>query len=334
MERVAAGARTMRDRDGVRTRASIDNASVLDALQTTYETTYEGIFGADQAPQTLSSFFAEVIDVNSLRIELDMFGAFPAFRKWIGARVFETIRAYQQIVTLETYESTFRVERKQVQYDKAGLLARGIAQWLQASSYIYDQIAVDTILANPVGYDGVALISASHPHGPAGANQSNLTTDALGHESYRAMKAQLAKLQTERSQPFYRSYDVLLVGPDQERIALEVTGAQRPVNVTNAGALDGTANVVGLTAIPNVYQGTATVVVHPRLRGLQWFMVSRSMGVAPIVIFQGEAPVRQQVTLDDDGVPVFVNDEYWYGLRADLVGAAGAWQNIGGRIAS
>ena len=271
-----------------------------------------------------------VVPTDALRLDIPIITGRPRPRKWKGDKVIHSLRAQLQQIPLEPWEVTVGANRLHVQYDKTGAMETTLRGFLGQQATAFDAIVVDTLLANPEGYDRVALLSNSHPN--SSSTGDNLTTDALSFSSWTAMKAQMRGFKDEDDNPLGINPDVLLVGPSLEQTALEITGAQRAVAITNAG-VEGTANVVAAYMRDNPYGGQVAVVVSDEIDGTQWFSIDSRHPIGPIVATEGEAfHPEVQDSRTDEGA--FRRNTFLYSLEGDYGFGAGMWQSIGGKIAA
>jgi hypothetical protein len=186
----------------------------------------------------------------------------------------------------------------------------------------------------PVGYDGVNLISTSHPNGPSG-NQSNKTTSALSPLTFDTAFAAMTSYQRENGEPFRIVPRYLVVGPKNRLVGSEITKMDiRGRSVANTG-LEAAAAVVASAGVSNAYNGTVDLVVNSRLVGTQddyWYLVGEGPGGAkPMFFVEGAAP-REQLDIDLSSPTVMQNDALTFGLIADGQYAAGMWPCIYGGI--
>lgn len=317
----------------------VTDQSKLDAASTYFETRFGELYNTGGLVTGYYERLTTKIPTDSKKIQVDFLGSLPAVEKWVGAKTFKTIRNYQQTATLDKWHKTFRIDRMDVRYDRTGQVGSKIDAFLNDLASFYDKIVTDVFVSNPTGYDGVALFSASHPHGPAGATQSNLTTSALSFATFNTAMVAIMGYLDESSEPLPVTQFgqlTLMVGPKLLTTALEIAEAElKPVGVDagnvfyEPGATPGT-NVAATTRY-NVWRGKVDVIVNNRLNGTYddyWFLLNNTVpGASPILLYEGRAPEPIPCT-DMDSTPRFINDEFWYSVEADAVAVAGAWQTV------
>jgi phage major head subunit gpT-like protein len=312
---------------------AFSNPSAIEAAGTTFETKFLELF--ENGDPGTYQLFTEKVSASSEVIEVDVLGAMPVVREWVGPKVYWPRRLYTQTVRMKPWEASFDMPRSKVIFDKTGFVARAINGFLSNLS-IYDKIVTDLLISNPTGYDGVALLSASHPHGPAGATQSNLTNVALSPGAVETAMQAGEELRDENSEPMGVFYDTLMVGPKNRSMAFEIAGVDRKVAVDNdgvfhkAGGSPTADSVVSGFAMSNVWAGKFNVVINPRYVGAAddyWDLLVTNGPAKPIVLYEGEAPHSVSQT-EMTSEKRFNQNLFAYSVEAYAVPAAGAWQMI------
>jgi len=272
--------------------------------------------------------FTEVESIDGKTYELNPLSSFPGFSEWIASKTFKDVRADSVSAELKVYESSIAIPRIDIQYDRLNHLSRNIANWARQLDWL-DQVVIPRLLANDLtGFNGQSLLADAHPN--SNGTGDNLTTDALSFDAYRDARDAMMSFQDEDGNPIGRVPTALLVGPELERSALEITGSLRPYNVTSGGALDGGSNVVGTATLEN-YIGDAAVLVSQRITDASWFVMHLGTpGLRPFYAGVGREP--DFVTRDDmDSDARFYNDLFEYSAEFDMALVCGLWSTIYGR---
>ncbi len=275
-------------------------------------------------------------DVKARTIDWTWLTRVPTLRKWIGTRQRAGMRAYEFSCTLDPYEATLSLDRMMVDYDRAGAIALAVAQFAQANipDRSYDRIVQQLFDSGasgvgPTGFDGVALYSASHPHGPVGATtQSNLGAGtALSAASARAVRAAGQLLMHENGEPAEIVYDTLRVGPQLELRAKEIYADARIIPIAATG-LEAASSVVAGSTIPNTLNGTGMKIIVDQRRNLTGpyyaDFVDSTKPVKPMFLYVGKDIT--QTTMTGLGDPQRMeNNKYEWLLDADVGCVAGHW---------
>lgn len=318
----------------------ITNQNILDVASTTFHAVFDEIF--ENGTPGLYPLFTEVIGTSSKVNELDLLETMPVIREWIGSKEFQSIRASRLSATVKKYEKSFEIDRLDLQADRTGLIGRRIRAFMsQDGGRIYDKIATDALLANPAGYDGVAVFATTHPRGPAG-NQANTSTTALSFSQHEAVMVAGMGLRDQNGEPLGIAYDTLMVGPKLARLAQEITqSTERVLGVDASGAYDSGTRVAA-ASVPNAFGpgvdiyggGSMRLVVNPRLVGAyddHYYYFDTSKAARPLIMFEFRRPEAiDQMQMDSEAR--FLLDKYRASVECDVVVTAGAWQTAYGGI--
>lgn len=301
------------------------------AANTDYQAKYDELYGHGTMPG-LYQQYTEVIPTSAREMSLHWLTNHPRMRKWQGARQHQQLRSYQQTLTFDTWEMTLQLSRTDVEYDTTGAVARAISTTLEGGKNTYDEQAHTEFESNsgagPTGFDGVALFSTAHPHGPASAStQSNLGSGTnLSHSTLVTAEQTGALLLHENGQPAGVKYNMIRVGPKQKRRVQELISADRVVVIDNDGNMSapGTDDVVGGATRSSVWQGDMTLVVDERRTNFYTDLLDTSSSARPMVIQQNKFP-EAILRIDDTDEARWQRDLYEWALEADFGIHAGHW---------
>lgn len=303
---------------------------------TTFKADFDAIFGqAETQPGSWALITETGIPVDGETLKLVLEDDLSEVREWHEGedKRYEGARSYSVAYEMKTFYAAKELPRKRIAYDKSGATSRMLTRFLQRNQGMINKIVWDKLLTNPVGYDGVALLSTAHPNAPGGGTQSNKTTDALSHTSYRAARAAQKQFRMENGE-YLEGLDanLLIVNPDDEDIAAEVIKAsQRPVAVNNTGA-EATSGVVAVTTIDNVFAGAVNIVLEPRLTAGDWLLAcTRIAGVRPWCLTFGRE-IEEIVADAMNDSERRRRDVLQWALETDLVQGPGYWQSIYGKL--
>lgn len=220
-------------------------------------------------------------------------------------------------ITNDIYAASISVRRKDLEDNKLGSVQRRISQMAAVASEHADKLLIDTIIANGVGYDGVAQFHDTHPiRNGEPATQDNLlagsgTTTSAFATDFAAAKANILSRKAENGEPFHGGGAglkwVVLVPVQLERAAREALNATIISNTTN------------------VLQGQAEVIAHPRLVDVDdWYTFAVS-GAAKPYIFQDRVPLEFSA-LEGQSDNGFFREEFHYKTRYRVGAGNGFWQ--------
>jgi phage major head subunit gpT-like protein len=312
---------------GVQNQASADTANTL-------FTAYAEDLFARVGESGVYDQICEIIDTDAEVNEIDILETMPALREWIGPKRFDSVRLSTFSVAMKSYEKSFEIPRRKLVGMTIPALEKRIQTWLNNFTMIYDKLAIALIVSNPTCYDGVALASASHPRGAAGATQSNITTSAFSVANHKAIVSAMQSLTDENGEPFEISPNLIVCGPKTLSSVLEVTkSTTRLAAVDNSGAESGTR--VAAATIDNVFAGAELygggsmfVICSKRLIGTYddyVLYLDTTKGCKPVIGFRKRAPEVTSMT-DMTSPDRFKRDVYQWSVEVDIVFAPGAWQ--------
>ncbi len=310
------------------------NAQNLDAANTAFTTAFGDVFGL-RVPGTWSQFtYKFAAEGKSMEmVAADINGT---FREWGlesggGPRQSKDLLAYAQNFKLRKWELTIEVDVDDVNGDRTGAVGSRLADFVSRGAVLYDQIVFDHLLTNPTCADGLSLLNNSHTN-VNGGTYDNLTTDALSFASFRTGVEVMKDVSDAGGTPLGIKPSHLVVGPELERLAMEITGSDRPVGLSTAGAQDATSNVNAATRLTNYLGGSYGVIVSPHIQNSEWFLMALGHGnIKPMALAEFQAPRADQLTNPTDA-NVFYRDSFVYGISAKATPAGGAWQTIYGSV--
>lgn len=309
----------------------IVNSSNLDAANTAFEAKFGEIFSSDLPG--VQNMLADEVPTDGLSHEFNLVDHLATLREWLGDKTVEQLRAYRQSIPLKTWEKTIGLKRTRVDYDRSGATGRALGNFVSEAAHIKEEVFFRAVNGNPVGYDGVALISTTHPHAPGGGVQSNSTNDNLSDVTLRAGINAMSTFRRENGQLFKSNPTHLVVHTSQQQYAAEILGSVRPVGVTAGGAWPASASAVAAVGIPNVVGGIQ-LVATPELADVNnWYLVDASRaGLKPWVLTMGRQPEALALT-DRTDDPRWRRDEYQWSIEMDAGYGAGLWQLVYGKHA-
>ena len=280
----------------------------LDALRLTLSMAFQKAY---DSTQPLYPRFASILPSSTASTRYGWLAQQVTLREWLGPRVALNLAERQFTVTNRKFEGSIQITRDQIEDDNLGMFASvSVPQLAQAARKHPDQLFVTYLSNNPVGFDGVALFSSSHPiNDGSGNNYSNTNSLALSADNFNTVWSTMAAYKGEDGQPLGIQPNLLIVPPQLKKMALEILNATMTTG----------SNVAGGT---NVLQGWADVLVMPELAGsaTQWYLADVSRPIKPFGYQVRRAP--EFVSRDSLTDPkVFEQEIFTYGCsyRGELV---------------
>lgn len=241
---------------------------------------------------------------------------FPKMRRWIGAKHVKSLEAYKYTIVNEDFEATVEVDRNHIDDDQVGIYGPQAQNAGYSSAQLPDELVYEAVMGafTTRCFDGQNFIDTDHPVGDGVV--SNKMTKALSaasktaaEASYGAARLAMQKFKDEEGRALNITPNVLLVPP-----ALEATAK---LLLNNPKLADDT---------PNPYQGTATLLVEPRLTSdTQWFLLDTTKPVKPFIYQPRKKPEFVQMT-DMNSPDVFNLRKYKFGAEARAAAGYGFWQ--------
>lgn len=307
----------------------------LDASNVAFKAGWEEFFGGGKTPPGQHQFYCGEEPMTTETKRYDWLANYPMMERLIGSRRIGYLREYNQTIVLgPMWSQMLKFTRRQMETgDQLGLVGRSIQRFLKTQAGALDADAKAVYFsatgAGPTCYDGAALFSTAHPHGPSG-NQVNLTASTnLSGPALDTVLTTMSGLKLENGEPMGVDGDTLIVGPALKYRALSLVGAMsdlRPISVDNAGNETGTR--IATAASSNVFQGTLKVVVDPRRpatgTGAFYWEVVDSKLPPPLMrhMYRAPEPHHQDQM---DSFCRFMNDHFLFGVEGDWVTDAGFW---------
>lgn len=296
---------------------SLVNKSNLDVANTAIITAVNSVF--DGITEKPFQQFTTVTPAEGTSVDIVVVDGLPRPREWVSgsAKQYHSLRAYKKNIARRKWEATFELDRIDLDGDKSGVVGQRAAAFAQRQGSAYDQVVTEALLANSItSYNGQPLLSNSHPN-VNGSTYDNLTTSALSHAEFKTAMQTMELWTDENGEPLQCYGTTLMVGPANRQKAMEVTGSNRLVAVSNAGAQDATSNVVAAGLLENYIGGSVQVIVNPLFRsGAQWFLFDLSKSVKPFGLAEWRKPeIISQ--LDMNSPSRFELDVYRWSLEFD-----------------
>ena len=301
------------------------NQSNLAGAQSAFVALFQEAFNAHSGPY-LHDLLSLDYKTDARFVRVPVVASMPGLRRWTGSKYFKSPRAYELTNTILSYEKSIELDRLDLDSQGSDAVAQQLSVFLGSAKRDLTKLLWTAIKANTwTGYDASTLLADSHPH--TNSSGDNLTTSALSHSALKSGKAAMRRFQDEDGNLLDMAPTHLIVGPAQENLAKELTGAFRPVYVNASGA-EATSSVVAATTSPNAFQGDMVVFVCPEIAGNEWAIADLSKpGLRPVVRYvKRELEPVMQNQMTDEGR--FLFDKYRFSVEGDFVYGPGAWQTI------
>jgi phage major head subunit gpT-like protein len=281
--------------------------AVLQALQTSFSKIFGAAFRSRPTP--LLATLAMTVRSTTKTQTYGWMSPLFAMRKWIGPRVVQNLRANSYIIENEPYEATLAVDRDEIEDDQLGLFDTRVAELAYVGSRLPEQLILAALNAGEtgLGFDGLAMFSASHTLDPAGT-QSNLFQTDFTPAGWAFVRATMQSYTGENGEPLGINPNLVVIPPEYEFMAKHIFNAE---SVPGGGS--------------NVQRGEARYLVVPELAGTtDWYAFDTTQPIKPF-IFQLRKAVQlvSKTAVTDDNV--FWQKEFVWGVDGRAGVGYGPW---------
>jgi phage major head subunit gpT-like protein len=246
-------------------------------------------------------------------------GDFPGMREFLGERVYKALRVLHYSLVNKSWEATIAIKRETFEDDgKLGTIMPRIQGLASAALRHRHKLLMQTILANGVAYDGVAMFATTHATGDSGTQSNLLTgtgvTTAQVTADFRAARAALLGYKTDTGEHFNTQLDLIVLAPQGLFGVFE--------ELQNATLISNTTNVL---------KGAFKLVISPYLASLtggdanDWYLINKVGPIKPFIFQDREAPDLVGMT-NPEADHVFKYNEYLWGTKARYNTGMGLWQ--------
>ena len=262
----------------------------LEAARTAFLTLGSEAFSGDK--QTVSTLFSRKVPCPGTFLEIDSLGVVPAVSEITGSRQYSGLRAYVNRARVKRYgPAALLMPVLDIMQKTPEAIGQALAEYMGIAANFDEKPIQDFLITNPVGIDGVALVHDSHPFAFSGT-WDNKTTNALTPDEFKIGIAAMQGLLLENGVPAGYSPRVLMVGPPNRKLGMDLCGNAMRVVPVNASGAEAYASAIAATAIPNTWMaGEIQCVVNPWWIGAyatNWLLIDNSRPANAAVIV-GEA---------------------------------------------
>jgi phage major head subunit gpT-like protein len=232
-------------------------------------------------------------------------------REWeSGERVIRSLELGSYQVFNKRYEKTVGINRDHLEDDQTGALLMRVRDVAQKFSSHPDEMVAAIISANPVGLDGDALFSATHPRNPAtpvsGQSFANLFgSKALTKDNLMDVRKTMRSRIGPDGLALRCNPRLLLVPPSLEYTAMQITRSMFVPSTAGTASED------------NVIRGMFDVLVVDQLEShsngaTNWYLADVSTEDKPFIM-QTRDPFQLTTQFDPKDPSVFNRNEYVWG---------------------
>lgn len=241
----------------------------------------------------------------------------PEMVRWVGERQIEKLSADSHTIESVKYGIGIEVERDDMEDDEGFGMIQGRINGLAMSALRAIEKAVvraytDGFNANStLCYDGQPLFDAGHTMrgDGSGEQQSNMLTAALSQASFEQAYQMAIDFRDDKGEGLDVRPKILLHGPGDWATARSILEAER----INGGD-------------SNLNQNLVRPVMSSYIRNGEWFLISESGGMAPVILQMKQEPVLRAPVTNLNDFEAYRSDVFHYGTDAKFGVSPAAWQ--------
>jgi phage major head subunit gpT-like protein len=243
-------------------------------------------------------------------------GANPSMREFKDERQPSGFQEQAFTIANKKYESTISINVDALEDDQFGQIALQVRRLAEVTRMYKEEVAF-TVLGEGdqttygTCYDGKAFFANDHAEGTYyTTGQDNLGGSALTQTSLSATRAIMMGFKDDRGNKLKIVPDTLIVPPELEDLALQLT---------QSATVDSSGNI-------NVNRGRYKVIVTPFITDTDSCILARTNGVMKPLIYQNRQEAVFQA-LEGNSEKGFMRDEYLYGVKCRFAIGYGDWRN-------
>ena len=257
-----------------------------------------------------------LVPSNTATNDYNWLSKIPQMKEWIDEKTVKSLAAYDYTIKNKDWEVTIAVDRNDIEDDQLGIYRPQAMMVGESAKQLPDEIVfalVNEAFTNKC-YDGKAFFATDHKVGKTtvsnkGTKKLSIATLAAAQASYGAARIALMKMKSDEGRSLNIKPNILLVPP----ALADIANALMTVDRLEDGK-------------PNIYKGTAEVVVDNKLTSDDaWFLLDTTKAIKPFIYQERKKPtfVQQTDMASDD---VFNRKQFKFGAEARASGGYGFWQ--------
>jgi len=259
-------------------------------------------------------------------------GRGAVMKQFIAEPEHQSASGYTQTVSDILYKADLVIQRKMLEDDQYGILARRARGMAGEAVRHWNQLVYQGLVNGFTStcYDGKNFFANNHSEGASGT-QNNTDTQTLSDVGLETADTTMRGYKDDKGIPMEVIPDTLVVGPLLQWRAQRLVGSEVVVHLPG----DGTAGSGATTYTPfsNVFRGRYNLVVNPYITGYQWFLLDTKRDVKPILMqSRSDVPITLETDMDQPSAKIL--EQYQFTLRGRYTQFYGLWQFAYGSNAS
>lgn len=233
---------------------------------------------------------ASVIDMNAKSIDLVDLGDAPSPVENIGKTQVQEMIEKSMTIKPRNWETTVSISHNAVMDDQTGSLDRkarsaGEKFTKHIQKLVFEALNAGDVAGN-VAYNGLTFFNNAHidPGAAYQTGQDNLYGLVLSLDNFTTVMAAARKLRTDQGDFSDFIYDALIVPPELEFLAAQITGNPQSYDTGNRET--------------NPYSGRVSSIVNPYLDSTAWILAATGETAKPMIVSMREQPNLQSAWFD------------------------------------
>jgi phage major head subunit gpT-like protein len=230
---------------------------------------------------------ASLIPIGAAALDLVDLGASPMPTESIGRPNIQEFIEKTIAVKPKTWDIVVRLSYNAVQDDQTGSLLRkaqgaGVNFQRHINSQVFKVLNGGDGTTYGLCYDGQEFFDSDHKDKGATyqTNQDNEFALALSNDNFTTVRIAASKVKDDQGQFSGYNYDLLVIPPDLEKKAAQITMNREEAGTANRDI--------------NPYSGKTDYVVSPELDSTAWHLIASNESVKPLLLVMRQNPFLQE----------------------------------------
>lgn len=228
-------------------------------------------------------------------------GDIPDMIEWVGDRTVKELKDHSYTLVNKKYESTVKIPKEYVEYDKASIFAPAIKMMAENAKKFGGKLVTDMLLAGDtkLAYDGVAFFGTHTVGSDSYANKSTLV---LNEDNLNAAYDFMLSIKNDAGRGLGVKPNLLVVGPAQRSLAHKL------INLDSNGT--------------NSTYKLLDLLVLPEITGTKWYLFDTTKAIKPFVLQVAKDGIFEENTTEQ----LFMSGNILYGTESFMNAGYALWQ--------
>lgn len=206
-----------------------------------------------------------------------MLGATPKMREWVDERLPKLIKEYGFEIINKKYEATVAITEEAIEDDQTGQIMLAIRDLANEARRFPGEKALEVLVGGVSAecYDGQYFFDTDHEEGKSGTQSNDLTLE-LTSANLSTNRTTMMRFKDDQGKVMNIQGDTLVVPPELESTAVELTGAVEIARYVASGT-DKMPTI-------NVHKGKYNVITNPFITDVDsWYFGCCNRPTKPLI---------------------------------------------------